>query len=206
MHLSYLTDDDLAKQEQLYLSKETIKSCSKYLFDKLLHNDYELLLENLTPEKIKVLVAIRPPKQTIKSIINLFRINRIEHPYAHPEDATQYYIDRVTELARFCERYQERYFYYDADLIRTMPNKTLKHIQNWLSLMTPLTEQYQVFSLTGQPRVGDSSENMKKGRIVKHQTNYNEIEIPCHFLEKAVTETYKQRQFIIAHAIDSTIS
>lgn len=203
MHLSYLTEDDLAKQKQLYSGKESIKNTSKYLFDKLLHNDYKLLLENLAPEKIKLLVSIRSPEQTIKSIINLFHHKGIEHPYADPEEATQYYIERVTELARFCEHYQASYYYYDADLIRTLPNETLKRIQNWLSLETPLSEQYQVFSLTGQPRVGDSSEHIKKGRIVKHQQNYKELAIPCHCLEKAVTELYKHKPLIVAHAIDS---
>jgi len=205
MHLSYRTDDDLEKQKQLYSSKEIVKNSSKYLFDKLLHNDYDLLLEHLAQEKIKVLVSIRDPERTIKSIINLFRNKETDHPYADPEEATQYYIDRVTELASFCEHYKQSYYYYDADLIRTMPNETLKRIQNWLSLAITLTEQYQLFSLTGQPRLGDTSENIKKGRIVKHQTNYKEIEIPCHSLEKAEAETHKHKQFIVAHAIDSII-
>jgi len=205
MHLSYLTDDDLAKQIRVYKRNEVIKNNSKYLFDKLLHNDYELLLEHLDPEKVKILISIRPPEQTIKSIINLFRNKETEHPYANPDDATQYYIDRVTELARFCERNKESYFYYDADLIRTIPNETLERIQNWLSLATPLTEQYQIFSLTGQPRIGDSSENMKKGRIVRHQTHYKDIEIPGYLLEKAIAQSHKHKQFIIAHAIDSII-
>ena len=217
MHLSYRTENDLIKQEQLLIDKQesnkAFKNSRHYLFDKILHNDYELLLENLLPtliptsghNKFKILVSIRPPEQTIKSIVNLFRNKKTAHPYANPEEATEYYLKRIIKLTQFCEKNKANYYYYDADLIRTNAEKSLAHIQNWLSLATPLSEEYQVFSLTGKPRVGDSSENMKKGRIVKQQTNYNAIEIPSHLLDKAVTETSQYRQQIISHAIDAII-
>lgn len=222
MHLSYLTENDLVKQEQLLidkkesnktLKKDTCKNSCHYLFDKILHNDYELVLENLVPEQIptsgynrfRILVSIRPPEQTIKSIVNLFRNKKTDHPYANTEEATEYYLKRIIKLADFCEKNKENYYYYDADLIRTDAEKSLTRIQNWLSLTTPLSEEYQIFSLTGKPRIGDSSDNMKKGRIVKNPTNYNAIEIPSHLLDKAVIETSKYRQQIISHAIDSII-
>ena len=212
MHLSYRSKKDLLKQQQLLLlnkelQKKISQGSSQYLFDKILHNDYQLLLENLSAEpgsdKIKILVSIRPAEQTIKSIINLFRNKKTRRSYAEPEAATGYYIHRIRELARFCERYKGLYYYYDADLIRTNPQSSLSLMQNWLSLTTPLTEDYQVFSLTGKPRVGDSSINMKKGQIIKHQTNYDEIKMPSQLVHKAVTETRQYRRRIIAHAMDS---
>ena len=38
MHLSYRTENDLIKQKELYATKDVIKSSSRYLFDKILHN------------------------------------------------------------------------------------------------------------------------------------------------------------------------
>ena len=97
MHLSYLTENDLIKQEQLLIDKQesnkAFKNSRHFLFDKILHNDYELILENLVPEQIptlgyskfRILISIRPPEQTIKSIVNLFRHKKTEHPYANPK-------------------------------------------------------------------------------------------------------------------------
>lgn len=205
MHLSYQSEHDLVKQLQLYSSKETIKNSSRFLFDKLLHNDYELRLENLGTTLIKTLVSIRPPEQTIKSILNLFRKKDVDASYAHPEKATDYYIKRIMKLAEFCEHYPGTYYYYDADLIRHDPQALLQHLQQWLSLEEPLSENYQLFSQTGKPRLGDSSDNMKKGRIVKAQSNYENIEIPSQLLDQAITETRSHRDLIIKNAIDSMI-
>lgn len=206
MHLSYRSDNDLEKQRQVYLRKDAIKSTSQYLFDKILHNDYELCLEHLAAKNIITLVSIRPPEQTIKSIINLFRKKKTSHPYASPGPATQYYRDRIKALAIFCESNKGQYYYYDADLIRMQPKKVLERMQNWLFLTTPLTEQYQVFSQTGQARAGDSSENIQKGRIVQGQTNYESIEIPSYLLQQAITETDRYQAIMMAHAIDSIVS
>jgi len=203
MHLSYRTESDLIKQKELYSTKDVIKSSSRYLFDKLLHNDYQLLLENLDRTKIKLLVSVRSPEQTIKSIINLFRSKKIQHPYAQPELATEYYRSRIIELVKFCERYKGHYYYYDADLIRSSSKKSLQHIQSWLSLESPLTEQYQMFSQTGQTGAGDSSENMRKGEIIKQQTNYEAIEIPRDLLSTVIRETRDHKQIITENAIEA---
>lgn len=208
MHLSYHSQSDLINQEQLLCQNEEQNNTQRqYLFDKILHNNYALQLDKLSlkadPEKIKILISIRPPEQSIKSIINLFRTKDTQHRYANPEDATDYYIKRLKILAEFCQQYKKKYYYYDADIIRTSPKKSLAQITSWLSLSSPLKEKYKIFTLTGKPRVGDSSDNMKAGRIVKQQTNYEAIEIPSHLLDNANTEMKKCRQKIIAYPIDS---
>ncbi len=208
MHISYCTDDDLSKQKIILTENEGAEQLGRkrqhyYLFDKILHNDYKLLLDKLSSETFKILIAIRPPEQSIKSIIHLFRNKTELHPYANPANATEYYLDRIKELSRFCESYKNNYYYYDANLIRTDSKKSLKRIQKWLALTVPLSEKYQVFSLTGQSRVGDSSENMTKGQIIKQQTNYDEIEVPSQLLQTAIAETSRYRQLIIDQAIDS---
>ena len=203
MHLSYHDEHDLDKQLQLFSSKDQIKSSTKYMFDKLLHNDYELCLDQLDRDKIKILVSIRSPEQSIKSIVNLFRNKNAAHAYAGLESAAQYYIDRVTELARFCQCNKGQYYYYDADLIRIQHESLLQRLQDWLGLSMPLSEQYQLFSLTGQARVGDTSENMNKGRIVRHQNNYDDIEIPDQLLRQVVAETRRHKEAAVSYAIDS---
>ena len=215
MHQSYLSENDLLIQKERYLSRDNIKNGTVYLFDKLLHNKYQLKLEALGLESpgleklelntIKILVAIRPPEQSIKSIINLFRKKKSAHPYADPKLAIEYYNNRILQLAQFCEHYKNCYYYYDADFIRTEPQKSLLTIQHWLSLQSPLNEQYQIFSQTGLARAGDSSDNMKKGTIIKKQSNYDAIEIPSTILSTIIKNTAKYRQAIINNAKESLV-
>ncbi|MFK5985321.1 MAG: hypothetical protein QM479_07825 [Pseudomonadota bacterium] len=203
MHLSYLEAADLDKQQHEYCIKNALKQDSKYLFDKILHNAYALELTNLTATQIKILVSIRPAEQTIKSIINLFAQKKTQHSYADVENASQYYIQRIKQLAEFCKSNRDGYYYFDADIIRTSPEKILKAMQQWLSLSTPLTEQYQIFSQTGKPRAGDSSVNMKQGEIVKQQSSYADIEISEQLLQQVLATTQENKQFIKNYAIES---
>ena len=203
MHLSYRSENDLIMQQQLLLANNTIKSSSHFLFDKILHNDYELLLHNLKSKKIKILVSIRSAEQTIKSIVNLFRNKKVKHSYADPELATRYYIERIKNLVDFCETNKINYYYYDAELICSEPRFLLNQLQQWLQLESPLTEDYQIFPLTGQPGTGDSSENMHKGRIVKKCSHYDDIQIPEHLLQQAIEQSYQCRQLLVSYAIES---
>lgn len=42
LHISYDSDDVLDRQLEIYKQYEPLKNGSRYLFDKLLHNDYRL--------------------------------------------------------------------------------------------------------------------------------------------------------------------
>lgn len=211
MHQSYRSKNDLLKQQQLLQNDKDLaqKQEYTYLFDKILHNKYEFLLENLIAESptrdIKILVSIRPPEQSIKSIIHLFRNKEKPHSYANTEQAANYYRQRIAQLSQFCQQHKQQYYYYDANLIRIAPEETLQHIQNWLALSSPLSEQYQVFSLTGKAGAGDSSKNMQQGKIIKQQSNYDSLEIPKSLLKNIISETNKHREQIISHAIDASI-
>lgn len=205
MHLSYRSGNDLLKQEQLYARNESIASGSLYLFDKLLHNDYQLLLDGLGTMEIKTLVSIRPAEQAIKSIINLFAGKQTGHPYADPHNAARYYIERLAELAKFCGRYQGRYYYYDADLIRSHPDQCLERMQRWLGLETPLKRDYQLFSQTGKPGAGDSSAKIRHGRIDSRQTDYPGIEVTPHLLREAAEACETYRPLILKYAQDSMV-
>ncbi len=201
MHQSYLSEDDLLIQQQRYLLNDSIKEHSHYFFDKLLHNEYQLVLNNIDLKKVIVFVSIRSPEQSIKSILHLFRQKKQQHSYAIAERAIDYYRCRLSELVSFCKCYHGQYYYYDADLIRNQPQKLLPIMKQWLSLNSALKEDYQLFSQTGCRRAGDSSENMKTGTIIKQQNNYKDIIVSQNLLNDVIKETEQQRLFIINHAI-----
>ena len=99
MHLGYEDASALDRQLAAYQRDEALKPGSRYLFDKLLHNDYALKPERLGRADIKVLVALAEPEHTIKSIVHLFRQKPDPDLYASPVQAAKYYVERVRALS-----------------------------------------------------------------------------------------------------------
>lgn len=195
MHISYDNVQSLRKQLELYRENDNLKLGSRYLFDKLLHNDYALQLEQLNITGAKILIALREPEQTIKSIVNLFAQKETDEPYASPLEAARYYIERMTNLAEFCRNVHHSYYYFDAEMLRSAPDVLLPKLSLWLDLDSPLSERYAIFSQTGKDRKGDSSENIRSGKINQTQHDYPAISIPEDQLKMAqqVYQVYRQK-------------
>lgn len=200
MHLGYEEPAALDRQLELYQQGDALKPGSRYVFDKLLHNDYALMPERLGRADIKILVALAEPAHTIRSIVHLFRQKPDPDLYASPEQAAQYYVERVRALAEFCRTTDWPYCYFDAELLQRAPETLLPKLTAWLELDSPLTEQYQVFSHTGKARRGDTSARMGSGRIDPARSDYSHIAIPEDVLA-AAREAYREcRQAMIARA------
>ena len=109
MHISYEDASALDKQLEVFLEGEALKENSRYLFDKLLHNDYALQPERLGLADMKILISLLEPEHTIKSIIHLFAKKEIEDLYASPFEAANYYITRLEALAEFSRTPRQTY-------------------------------------------------------------------------------------------------
>jgi hypothetical protein len=206
MHISYADPSALDKQLAVFQHYETLKENSRYLFDKLLHNDYRLDPERLGLADIKILVSLLQPEQTIKSIVDLFKKKEVEDLYASPVAATHYYIERVKTLADFCRSVRQPYYYYDAELFQAAPEILLSRLTDWLELDSPLSERYQLFSQTGKAGKGDSSEFIRSGKIEKTRFDYSHIHLPEEALNGALAIYRDCRSIIIDHAADSLTS
>jgi hypothetical protein len=203
MHISYEDASALGKQRDMFLQGDVLKENSRYLFDKLLHNDYLLKPERLGLSDMKTLVSLAEPAHTIRSIVHLFAQKEVEDLYASPVEAAKYYVERVRALADFCGKSEWPYYYFDAELLQRAPEKLLPRLSEWLELDSPLSERYEVFSQTGQARRGDTSERVRSGRIDKATTDYSHIAIPEEVVWEA-REAYRDcRERIIAAAKDS---
>ena len=203
MHISYEDASALDRQLEVFLESDVLKENSRYLFDKLLHNDYLLKPEQLGLANIKILISLLEPEHTIKSIVNLFAQKEIEDLYASPVEAANYYIARVQALADFSRTANQPYYYFDAELFQRAPEKLLPRLSDWLELDSPLSERYQIFSQTGKARKGDSSERIHSGRIDRTPVDYSHIAIPEDVLRTA-REVYREcRRQIIGNAADS---
>jgi hypothetical protein len=203
MHLSYENAAALDRQLEAFRQDEVPKPGSRYLFDKLLHNDYVMKPDQLGAADIKLLVALAEPEHTIRSIVHLFAQKPDPDLYASPEQAAKYYVERVQALDDFCQTSDWPYFYFDAELLQRAPEKLLLGLTGWLALDSPLSERYEVFSQTGKPRRGDTSARVRSGSIDRTQTDYSHVVIPQEALSLAQAAYRECRARIIARAADS---
>lgn len=203
MHLSYEDASALDRQVAMFLQGDALKPNSRYLFDKLLHNDYVLRPEQLGLADIRILVSLAEPEHTIRSIVHLFRQKPDPDLYASPVEAARYYVERVRALAGFCRTTDWPYYYFDAELLQRAPETLLPRLTQWLGLDSPLSERYEVFSQTGRARRGDTSGRVQSGRIDRARTDYSHIAIPAAVLEEARAAYRECREGIIERAVDS---
>ena len=205
MHLSYEDAAALDRQLEAFRQDEVLKPGSRYLFDKLLHNDYALKPERLGLADIKILLALAEPAHTIRSIVHLFRQKPDPDLYASPVAAANYYIERVRALAEFCRTIGWPYSYFDAELLQRAPERLLPRLTAWLELDSPLSECYAVFSQTGKARRGDTSERVRSGRIDRGRSDYSEVVIPEDALQAAQAAYRECREQIVARAADALV-
>lgn len=203
MHLGYEEAAALDRQLEVFRHDEALKPGSRYLFDKLMHNDYALKPERLGLADIKILLALAEPAHTIRSIVHLFRQKPDPDLYASPVAAANYYVERVRALAEFCRTTGWPCFYFDAELLQRAPEQLLPRLTGWLALDSPLSEQYEVFSQTGKPRRGDTSARVRSGSIDQTRTDYSHVVIPGEALSLAQAAYRECRARIIARAADS---
>jgi len=205
MHLDYAAASDLDEQLRRYCLHDALKPGSRFLFDKLLHNDYVLNLDALTltqsdARNTHVLITLRPPEPTLKSILSLFACKDCNDPYADPAGAAAYYIERVQALAKFGQQYARRYHYFDAELIRTDTTRVLAAFGQWLQLGSPLAARYQSFSKTGIAGAGDSSPAIASGQVIRAENAYPDIALDADSLARAQQVYRDCRQQLIEHA------
>ena len=202
MHISYEDAFALERQLAAFLESDVLKANSRYLFDKLLHNDYLLRPERLGPANLKILISLAEPEHTLKSIVHLFAHKEVADIYASPAEAANYYVARVQALAEFAQTAPQSYFYFDAELWQRAPEALLARLTDWLELGMPLSDRYQVFSQTGKVGKGDSSPRIYRGSIDKTRTDYPHIEIPQAWLRAARLAYGDCRREIIGKAAD----
>ena len=205
MHLSYEDASAAARQLELLARTDGVKPGSRYVFDKLLHDDYRLVPERLGLSGTKVLVALRTPDQTIRSIVSLFRKRASRELYAEPREAARYYVERLATLADFCATHAGGYHYFDAEALQGSPEKLLPALSRWLALDTPLAERYGIFSRTGVAGSGDSSPTIRSGRISRVTSDYSDIPLSSELLVEARAVYRDCRRRIVDSAAEALV-
>ncbi|MEW6677488.1 MAG: hypothetical protein AB1421_06165 [Pseudomonadota bacterium] len=175
MHIGYYSWKSLWRQKLLYLENHALKPTSRFFFDKLLHDYCVVAPEILARPGTRCIFMLRRPGKTIPSIVGLYRKNQPEHEFAQVEGAAAYYMARVGELAHLAKTMPHGFYYLDAEDLIERSTETLQALSDWLGLSQPLTPEYRMFSKTGAPQAGDSSDRIKSGTIHKSQSDYSDI-------------------------------
>ena len=175
LHIGYYSWKSKFRQKLKYFSDHRRKGTARYLFDKVLHNEHQFNMEVVNREKDIVIISLREPHSTIKSIMKLYDSIDPNHEFNSIQGATKYYIERLKHLEQFAVANKGMYYYFNADDLTAQPDETLKTLTGWLGLSSKLSKTYQKFKKTGAQGAGDSSENMEKGEIVVKSRNYTQL-------------------------------
>ena len=175
MHIDYYSWKSLWRQKLRHFSGHRAKPGARFMFDKVLHEGHHVAPEILRRETSRTIFMLREPGQSVKSLVALYRKRNPQLPEAEPQGATDYYVNRVRQLADIAEEIGPRYFYLDAERLISESGSTLASLSKWLGLATPIPAEYDTFANTGRGNTGDHSARLKSGRIHHGRSDYSEI-------------------------------
>lgn len=170
----------------------------QYLLDRILHKRSDPSEEFFNAYPIKYIFLIRKPIDTIRSALVLGRKGGFGE-FRDPEKFTQYYFDRLKDIKELAYKLpRENWILILSEDIVNETDTTLKQIEKFLHLKEPLSREYKIFPKTGATGIGDSSQNIKTGRILKQtSTSAEQIEMDEALVQKA-ENAYKS----IIHFLD----
>ncbi len=155
---------------------------SKTLFDKILHKSYDFRsCEELKNASSNVIIMVRQPTATVKSIVTMGRKHG-NQKYSDVNWACEYYSQRLISLTD-CAKELDTFLYLNSDDIVKKTDRSLARLSEALNLKVPLSNEYSSFNKTGKEKSGDTSENIKVGKIVQTMEN-NEVNVPSNLAEK----------------------
>jgi len=189
MHQSYHSWFGLLKLKyKAKLATNPIDSAPMFVFDKLLHNRHRIGPKIFKRENLKVIIMVREPESTIKSIINMGeKMAKVVAWYRQPDKVVSYYTKRLRRLEKLAKRADGKALFINAQDIIDHTPEVLRAIEEHLQLEQELQPEYNTFSLTGTVGAGDPSSNIKEGKIIKNRNAYENIIIPEQLLVKATT-------------------
>jgi hypothetical protein len=158
---------------------------ARYLMDKVVHN--HLLPPEfshfLAGERFKTIFLIREPAGTAASLVRVM-------DHMSERQALDIYINRARALAEIAAnlgRAERECFFLDHRQLVGCTRPVLDGLQVYLELPEPLREQYQVTSLTGRFGVGDKSDEISAGRVLKPKNKPARpaVDLPADLLARA---------------------
>lgn len=176
MRRAYRAEVDLLALAWQVRSTNGARLTGPVVLDKLLHNPYVVTDEVLRLPNVSILVSVRSPMPTIRSIMAMGRDIEPSHFWSSVDNATQYYVDRLAYLADIVERAQNPLVLF-SDQLLVETEITLRELQLGLGLREELQESYPLRELTGVAEFGDTSNFIRAGKIVRERSSHEVIDI-----------------------------
>jgi len=126
----------------------------RWLLDKILHNRIRSPYLRLRPEQYRVLLFVRAPANTLRSMLTMPR-----------QRACDYYVSRLQRLRIEAEQLGRQALYFDAEAITTSTAMLLGALAGWLELAVAPGECYRLFPQSGKVPYGDPSKMILRGRV-----------------------------------------
>ena len=147
---------------KVYWEMRDYKMQHKYILDKILHNKKILNNNLLASNNIRTIFLIREPVRSLNSIIAL-------KPHWSEKKTLNYYLERLAMLenyAKIIDNKNHGLFITHKQLLQ-QTNLVFEKLKNFLDANEGFSEQYEILRTTGRSGIGDSSKNIKAGRIVR---------------------------------------
>lgn len=179
-HLEYTDERDFkALIFRLYWRFREMNMNHTYLLDKVLHDQKFMDSDFLRSDRIRSVFLLREPKRTLASILDI-------KPHHNEEQALEYYVNRLAALESYAKviNSKEKTLFITHDQILHQSSSVFESLQNHLQTRVGFSEEYKVLKTTGTRGIGDSSENIKAGRIIK-QARKLEIPLSDRVVDKA---------------------
>lgn len=180
-HLNYSSELDLKTlMFKVYWHIRDYNMQHKYVLDKVLH-DHKFLQEDfLTSNNIYTIFLIREPQRTLASILDI-------KPHLTEEKAFDYYVQRLSTLERYAKliNSKDHSVLINYDQLVKQPDSVLLALRDFLGTKEDFSVKYKVLRTTGLRGIGDSSDNIKSGRIIKNPRKLD-IKISQELVDKAM--------------------
>lgn len=188
-HISYRSRSDLGLLALNQWKRQAWKRAAPLLFDKLLHNRYDIAAPGGFFAARAIFMA-RDPAPAIASIRQLF-IKVPTGEYATDEEAALYYCQRLEAMLALWPRFaggRATAITYDA--LVASPDAGLARISRRLDLSPPLVNQYRVTAATQVHGAGDPINAARFDRITAMSSRARDavvLEVRPATLERAQT-------------------
>lgn len=162
-HLNYTSARTFKElQFKIYWQLKNVRMNQQYLLDKILHNHKILDTSLLNLSNLYAIFLLREPERSLASILDI-------KPHWTAEKAGDYYCQRLSTLSQYARTINNRersLFIRHEQLIDNSP-VVFQALQDFLRTQAGFSEDYEVLKTTGKRGIGDSSVNIKAGRIIK---------------------------------------
>lgn len=196
LHIGYHGWKSLVRQKLEYFEQESAKPGFRYMFDKVLHDDHYVAPAVLENPRVKAIVCLREPRETIPSILKLYADTDPSHAFNDPDFAANYYITRTTTLGQIAQNMRSDFYYLDATAITQRTKECLEGLSEWLDLKSPLSATYSTQNKTSKEKYGDTSDRLKSGQVVPGTSQYDSSNIEPKLME-AAEQAYRETRALL---------